>query len=410
MKRNTKLILGAALALGAAYIVYTHWFAGGGEAPQQGGAMPAPVATVEQKDINPVYRFTGRLSSISEAQVRPQVSGLVEAIHFKEGDMVKQGQPLVTLDLRTFRAALAQGQAAAEQARLAYERGVELRKQDAISQADLDGRRAAWKAAEAQNTGARVDMDHAVVKAPIAGRVGRPEVTLGNVVDAGPGAPVLTTIQQVDPMYVDFEVNEQTYLGLLSVDGNGAPTMANAPVAIGLASDGDDYPLRGTLSAVDNRFGADSGSLRMRATLANPTGALLPGLFARVALTVPVTRQAILINDAAVGTDQANRFVYKVGADNTAQYQKVQLGDMAEGLRVITDGLQPGDRIIVGGLLRTRPGMPVQPIPADMSTTQPLGQPGASAPASPTAAGPVDGVAGAATPSPTVSASEPAGE
>lgn len=371
MQRKTKFILGALVVAGAAYYAYGHWFTGAAMPPQM-GAMPTPVATVQSQVISPVYNFTGRLASVAEAQVRPQVSGLVTAIHFKEGEMVKAGDPLVTLDLRNFKAALAQSTAAVEQARLAYQRGVKLREQDAISAADLEARRAAYRAAEAQNVGAQVNMDYAVVKAPISGRVGRADVTLGNVVTAGPGAPVITTVQQIDPMYVDFEVSEQTYLSLLKVGEDGAPSMAEAPVAVGLASDGTDHPLKATLSAVDNRFGDSSGSLRMRATLANPTGALLPGLFARVELTVPVSVTAVLVNDSAIGTDQANRFVYTVGKDGTVQYQRVTLGDKAGGLRVITSGLAAGDKVVVNGLMRIRPGMPVQPIPSDMVTTQPI--------------------------------------
>lgn len=356
------------------YFIYHRLSAGGAGMPQQGGAMPVPTAVVEEQTYNPVYTFTGRLNAVTEAEVRPQVSGLVESIHFKEGQMVKEGDPLVTLDLRTYKAAAAQGVAQATQAKLAYERGVALRAQEAISVAELEQRKAAWQAAEAFNTQARVNLEHAVVKAPISGRVGRAEVTLGNVVDAGGAAPVLTTIQQIDPLYVDFEVNEQTYLSLLSPDGNGTLNLADAPVAIGLASDGTDYPLEAKLSAVDNRFGNSSGSLRMRATLPNANGVLLPGLFARVQLTVPSQQKAPMVNDAIIGTDQANRFVWKIGADGTAQYQQVTLGSVVNGLRVITGGLKAGDKVIVNGLMRLHPGMPVTPVPADMRTLQPVGQ------------------------------------
>lgn len=370
MKRVGALIV-VLLVIGVGYLAYHRWF-GGASAPQQGGAMPAMTATVEKVEYKPVYHFTGRLKAVTEAEVRPQVAGLVEKIHFKEGQMVKAGQPLVTLDLRTFKAAAGQGAAQVEQARLAYQRGVVLRAQDAISTADLESRKAAWQAAEAFATQARVDLDHAVVKAPISGRVGRAEVTLGNVVDAGGGAPVLTTIQQIDPVYVDFEVNEQTYLSLVGANAGDTPDLSNAPVAVGLANDGTEYPLEGKLSAVDNRFGDGSGSLRMRATLDNKNGALLPGLFARVQLTVPQTQTATLVNDSAIGTDQANRFVWKVGQDGTAQYQKVEMGDLVDGMRVIKGGLQAGDKIIVNGLMMIHPGVPVTPVPTDMKTLQPI--------------------------------------
>jgi multidrug efflux system membrane fusion protein len=398
MKRIGALVV-LLLVLLVGYKLYSHWYGGGAAGQgQQMGAMPALTASVEEKTFNPSFAFTGRVEAVTEAEVRPQVSGLVEKILFKEGDMVKKGQPLVVLDLRTFRAAAAQGAAQVEQAKLAYQRGVALQAQDAISVADLQNRKAAWQAAEAFAMQARVDLDHAEIKAPISGRIGRADITIGNVVTAGGGAPVITTIQQLDPMYVDFEVNEQTYLDMIGKDTESGMDMRNAPVAVGLASDGDDYPLEGKLAAVDNRFSDGTGALRMRAVLDNKNGNLIPGLFARVKLTVPVQTTAVLVNDAVIGTDQANRFVWKVGADNTAVYQKVTIDGLQDNMRVVTDGLKAGDKIVVNGLAMIHPGVPLRPIPASMETLQAVGAPAA---ASATEVSGTAGVSGTATPSAT---------
>lgn len=380
-----KIVAGVA-AVGLAFLLYMKFFGPAGGPPGMGmggmgGPMPVPAAVAELVTYNPTETFTGRLSAVAEAEVRPQVSGMVEKIHFKEGQLVKQGQPLFTLDLRTYSAAAAQGAAALEQAKLAYERGVELRKQDAISQADLDARKAAYKAAAAQNAVAQVNLDHAVVKAPISGKVGRPDVTLGNVVNAGGGAPVMTTVQQQDPMHVDFDVSEQTYLSMLDLAADGSLHLRDAPVAVGLANNDDDYPLEATLSAVDNRLGNDTGSLRLRATLPNPEGLLLPGLFARVKVTVPVSASSVLVNDRVIGTNQAFRYVWIV-SNSAAVQQRVVPGAMVGNLRAV-EGLEPGSQVIVNGLQRLQPGAPVQPMPASMETLEPL-QAVAPAAASPT--------------------------
>lgn len=373
-----KIVAGVAV-VGLAFLLYMKFFGAAGGPPGMPGGMdgpmPVPAARAEMVTYNPTETFTGRLSAVAEAEVRPQVSGLVEKIHFKEGELVKAGQPLFTLDLRTYQAAAAQGAAEYERAKLAYERGVELRKQDAISQADLDGRKAAFRAAGALNAVAQVNLDHAVVKAPISGKVGRPDVTLGNVVNAGPGAPVMTTVQQQDPMHVDFDVSEQTYLSLLDMAGAGHGgnrlQLRDAPVAVGLANNGEDFPLDATLSAVDNRLGAETGSLRLRAVLPNPDGLLLPGLFARVKVTVPVSATSVLVNDRVIGTNQSFRYVWIMDKDGKAAQQRVVPGAMVGGLRAVS-GLEAGTHVIVNGLQRLQPGVPVQPMAADMLTLQPV--------------------------------------
>ena len=333
------------------------------------GPMPVLAAQVISQAYQPELPFTGRISAVAEAEIRPAVAGTVEKIHFKEGQLVKEGDVLFTLDLRAFGAQARQAQAQYTQAKAAYDRGVKLREADAISQADLDARKAAYLAAAAGSTEAGTFGNSAHVKSPISGRVGRAEVALGAVV--APGTSLLTTVQQLDPLYVDFDIDEQTYLRLIE-GGSGA--LRGTPVAVGLATDGTDYPLSAKLTGLDNRLGETSGALRVRATLENPEGALIPGLFARVKVQLPQTVQALLVNDAAIGTEQTQRFVYKVGANGQPERVVVSVGDMVDGLRAV-QSLEAGklsstDRVVINGLMRIRPGSEVVPMPADMRTLQ----------------------------------------
>lgn len=373
-----KILIGVLLLVLGAAIVYRLFFAGaGGPGMGMGGAMPVMVANPVAVEYQREAVFTGRLSAVDAAEVRPQVGGMVEAIHFQEGQMVKAGDKLFTLDMRATRAAAAQAQAQLAQAKAAYDRGVKLREDDAISAADLESRRAAYALAQAGMIQAGVNAGYGQVTAPISGRMGRPEVTVGNVVTAGPNAPLLTTITRLDPLYVDFDLPEDTYLSLLVPDdaGNashGLKLLKDAPVHVGLANDGDNqFPLEGTLSAVDNHLGVGTGSLRVRAVLPNPNGALVPGLFARVKLVMPRTEHALAVPDAALGTDQTDRVVYVMQPDHTAAPVKVVPGPLVNGLRAVT-GLSPSMSVVINGLMRIHPGAPLMPVPADIHTLQPL--------------------------------------
>lgn len=343
------------------------------------GPMPVLVAPLEEATYQPSFAQTGRLTPAAAAQVRTAVAGTVEKIHFTEGQLVKAGEILFTLDIRAFGAQNRQAAAQVTQAKAAYERGQTLRAQDAISQADLEARRAAYLAAAAGSSEAGVVGTRAEIKAPLSGRVGRAEVTVGEVVQAG--VTLLTTVQQLSPLYVDFEMDEQTYLQLVA---GGEGQLRGTKVAVGLANTAD-YSLTATLTGLDNQLGTQNGSLRVRATMANPDGTLLPGLFARVKVNLPQTRTALLVNDAAVGTDQNQRFLYKIGASGQPERVVVTVGELVQGLRVVQGaGLKAGDRVVVNGLMRIRPGSEVTPVPADMRTLQAAEAP--AAPVSPTAA------------------------
>lgn len=375
---NLNRILITILVLVISYFAYQRLF-GAPFNPMAGfgGPMPVTVATVEAAEYQPEYHFTGRFTAVNEAVIRPQVEGTIQAIHFTEGQMVKAGDKLFSINPATFQTAAAQAEAALTQAKAAFERGEKLRAQDAISAADMESRSSAYRAAQAAYTQARQKLNDALVRAPISGRVGRPEITVGNPVSAGNGAPILTTIQSISPMYVDFDASEQTYLQLLEQNLAAGKSLIGADVAVGLATAGDDFPLQAKLTAVDNRLTNGTGSLRLRATLENSDGTLLPGLFARVKLTVPVSLSTVLVNDAAIVTDQASRMVWKIDANATAasptipQPQKIEIGALSNGLRVVNSGLKAGDRIVVNGLMRVRPGAQVIPMEGDMQTLQP---------------------------------------
>lgn len=358
------VLLGLLLAIlaGLWYFNRIQW---GGGPPD--GPMPVLAAPLESATYQPTFQQTGRLSPVAEAQVRTAVNGTVEKVHFTEGQMVQAGQVLFTLDIRAFGAQNRQAAAQAAQAKAAYERGQTLRAEDAISAADLEARRAAYQVAAAASTEAGVVGSRAEIKAPLAGRVGRAEVNIGEVVQQG--TTLLTTVQQLSPMFVDFELDEQTYLALTQGE-NG--TLKGTKVAVGLASDAD-YPLEATLTGIDNQLGTQSGSLRVRATLANPEGNLIPGLFAKVKVNLPNQTTALLVNDAAIGTDQGTRFLYKVVEGAQPVRVSVQVGDLVNGLRAVKgEGLQAGDRVVVNGLMRIRPGSEVTPMPADMRTLLPI--------------------------------------
>lgn len=346
-------------------------------------AMPISVAVVPQMDITEYREYSGRLSAAEDAVIRPRVSGNIDSVHFKEGDTVQQGQMLFTIDLRpyqaTYNTAEAAVAAAAAMARLAqsdFKRAGALLKERALSQREYDERRAsldnaqaALKAAEAQKELALLDLEYAQVKAPITGRVGRPEITVGNIVRAN--EDILTTIQSITPVYVDFSVDEGAYLDLMKsvrVEGKSG----QMPVFMALA-DEKEFTREGRIRSFDNQLMDQSGTIRVRAEFDNPDGFLTPGLFARVRLGEAEKRSVVIINDAAISTDQSKRFVYVVGDDGTVQYREIVMGPLHPAGRVIDSGLQAGEKIIVNGLLRARPGMQVTPMTVDMTTLKPAG-------------------------------------
>jgi multidrug efflux system membrane fusion protein len=344
-----------------------------GGAPQ---AMPVSVAAVIGKEITLWDEFSGRLEAIERVDVRSRVAGAVQSIHFVEGALVKTGDLLVTIDPAPYAAEVerAQAQVVAAQARLSqasseHGRAQRLWDEQAIAQRELDERtngereaQANLRAAEAALQIARLNLGYTQVRAPVSGRAGKLEVTTGNLVAAGPGAPVLTTLVSVNPIYAGFDADEQIVTHALRdlPTGSDRSALATIPVEIGTAGT-DGTPIAGRLQLVDNQVNAKSGTVRVRAVFDNREGRLIPGQFVKVRMGHAHSEPALLINERAIGTDQSKKFVMVVGADNKATYREVSLGPNVDGLRVVTEGLKPGEQIVVNGLQRVRPGALVAP-------------------------------------------------
>jgi len=338
-------------------------------------AIPVSVAAVERREVTPYDEFSGRLEAVERVDVRPRVAGAVQSVQFTEGAIVHAGDLLLTIDPAPYQAEVdrAQAQVAAAQARLdnattGYERSKRLWDERAIAQRELDdslnNRRTAeadLRAAQAALQLAKLNLGYTQVRAPVTGRVGRLEVTVGNLVAAGPAAPVLTTLVSVSPIYASFDADEGVVtreLGELPASGK-RPALDRIPVQIATAE--SDTELRGRLQLIDNQVNAKSGTVRVRAVFDNKDGRLMPGQFVRVRLGHPKSENAVLVSERAIGTDQDKRFVLVVGADNKVAYRPVTLGPSIDGLRIVSAGLQPGERIVVNGLQRVRPGAVVQP-------------------------------------------------
>lgn len=349
-------------AIGAGSLSIVH----GGARAAEASAAAAPevdVASVVAATITDYQGYSGRIEAIDKVDVRPLVPGTIVAVHFKDGAIVRKGDPLFDIDPRPYQAEVnhAAAQVVAALARNDYTstdaaRAERLLADHAIAKRDYDQTQnaaleadAGLKAARAALETARLNLDYAHITAPVAGRVSRAEMTVGNIVSTGTAAPLLTTIVSVSPVYAGFEVDEQTYLRYLSQAGKSA-----TPVELGLANE-SGYSHRGQVDSVDNRLDTRSGTIRVRARFDNADGALVPGLYARIKVGGGAPHQAVMVDDSAIGTDQDKKFVMVVDAGSHARYREVATGNLHEGLRVIDKGLQPGERIIVNGLQRARP-------------------------------------------------------
>jgi membrane fusion protein, multidrug efflux system len=340
-------------------------------------ATPVSVALVERRDVAVWDEFSGRLEAVERVDIRSRVAGAVQAVHFREGTLVKEGDLLITIDPAPYAAEVerSDAQVIAAQARVAMtksdlDRGQQLWDSRAVSQRDLDQRLNASREAEANLRAAqaglqasRLNLGYTEVRAPVAGRVGKLEITVGNLVAAGPGAPVLTTLVSVDPIYASFNADEEVVmraLKTLGADQHAYTQVERIPVQMSTATS-NGTPLQGHLQLIDNQVDAKSGTVRVRAVFENAEGGLMPGQFARLRMGQAKTEPALLVNERAIGTDQNKKFVMVVGAENKAEYREVTLGAAADGLRVVTSGLQSGERIVVNGLQRVRPGAVVEP-------------------------------------------------
>ncbi|HEY5798491.1 MAG TPA: efflux RND transporter periplasmic adaptor subunit [Bosea sp. (in: a-proteobacteria)] len=369
------LAAGASLAtLALAFNLFGGHAQGDTPAPAAPAATPVSVATVEQHEIVNWAEFSGRLEAIERVELRSRVSGVIEAVHFREGGLVRQGDLLISIDQAPYLAEFERAQAnvLAAEARVALaagenERGQQLMASRNVSQRELDTRynalreaQANLRAAEAAQRTARLNLDYTQIRAPIGGRIGRLGVTVGNLVAAGASAPLLTTLVSVDPVYASFDADERTVLDALASLPGSERALDRIPVRLTTATS-EAGTFTGKLHFVDNGVDAASGTVRVRALLDNPDGKLLPGQFVRVQMGQARAEQSLVINERAVGTDQNKKFVFVVGDDNKALWREVTLGATNEGLRVVTSGLKAGERIVVNGLQRIRPGATVAP-------------------------------------------------
>lgn len=343
---------------------------------------PVSVATVAEREVTAWDEFSGRLEAVERVDIRSRVAGAVQAVHFREGAIVAQGDLLVTIDPAPYAAEVerAEAQVGAAQARLAHAANEQARarrlwEESAIAQREVDERvnglreaEANLRAAQAQLQAARLSLSYTQVRAPVSGRIGRLEVTVGNLVAAGPGAPVLTTLVSVSPIYASFEADETTIVRALKDLPSGASArqqIERIPVRMDTAA-GQEKDHEGRLQLIDNQVDAKSGTIRVRAAFDNRDGSLIPGQFARIRMGQPRPARVLLVSERAIGTDQEKKFVLAVGQDNKAEYREVALGTTVDGLRVVRSGLKAGDRIVVNGLQRVRPGAVVQPQAVDM--------------------------------------------
>lgn len=344
----------------------------GAPPPPEVSAAPVLVKAVSQWDD-----FSGRVEAVESVELRPRVSGYIDKVNYVEGQEVRKGDVLFTIDARSYqaeydraRADLARARTQATLARSESERAKRLSDQQAISTETWEQRRSASDQAGAQVQAAQAALDAAAlnleftkVRAPISGRAGRAMVTAGNLVTAGDAASVLTTLVSLDKVHVYFDADESTFLRYAQMARKGTrPSEREAalPVRIGLSGE-EGFPHQGTVDFLDNQVARSTGTIRVRALLDNADRQFTPGLFARVQLLGSGQFNAMLIDEKAVLTDQDRKYVYVVDKDGKAQRRDVQLGRSAEGLRIVEGGLTAGDRVVIGGVQKIfMPGMPVQ--------------------------------------------------
>jgi RND family efflux transporter MFP subunit len=335
--------------------------------------------------------YVGRFVAVDSVEVRARVSGYLEAIHFQDGQMVKKGDLLFTIDRRPFQIVLAQTQASLAQAKanlafaesdLARAHGLPIG--SVITQQTFDQRTQAKHVAEAAVATqeavvrqAALDLEFTELRAPVSGRIGDRRVSVGNLVTGGTAGntSLLATIESIDPIRFEFTLDETSYLRYERSSINNADAAnrgLTVPVKLKLI-DEPAYSHEGRLDFVDNAIDRSSSTIRARAVFANPNATFTPGMFARVEMAAAPPRTALLVPDTAIGTEQTGKFVLVVDAENVARPKQVTLGSLVDGLRVITAGLKPDDVVIVNGLMRARPGVKVTPQPSNIASLSAAG-------------------------------------
>jgi len=358
------------------------------QAPSAPPAAQVTVAKPVKKLVSDYDEYVGRFVAVDFVEVRARVSGYLDSIHFTDGQIVKAGDPLFTIDRRPFQASLDQAKAAVVQAdaNLAFavsdlERGRSLVTGTSITQQTLDQRVQAKRVAEANVTAqqaatrqAELDLQFTELAAPVAGRIGDRRVSIGNLVTGGTTGTttLLATIASVDPIRFEFTMDESSYLRYLraatDAQSDSVDRGIRLPAKLKLI-DEKDFVHEGRIDFVDNAIDRSSGTIRGRAEFANPDGKLTPGMFGRIRIAASAPAEALLVPDTAIGTEQVRKFVYSVSDSNVATPKYVTLGPLVDGLRVITAGLTADDVVIVNGLMRIRPGAKVAPQQAAAEAT-----------------------------------------
>ena len=381
MTRFNVRALTSALAVSGALLAALVGLSGCRSDATTAAQAPAPqvsVASALERDVTEWDEFTGRVEAVESVEIRPRVTGYIESVNFTEGSTVRKGDLLFVIDPRPYRAELSKAEAelarAVARSELAASdaaRSEKLVDIKAVSREEYDSRINASREAKADVAAARAAVDSAKlnleftrITAPIDGRVSKAAVTAGNLVTGGSNtATLLTTIVSLDPIYVTFEGDEQIYLKYAELSRRGERASsrdAANPVLMGLANE-SDYPHRGSMVFVDNQIDPRTGTIRARAAFDNKSGYLTPGLFARVKLLGHDSYRAVLVDDRAIGTDQSQKFVYVIDAQNKVTYRPVKVGRLTDGLRIVQQGLQPGENVVVNGLQRVHPGVVVAP-------------------------------------------------
>jgi RND family efflux transporter MFP subunit len=354
-----------------------------GDAPRAAPAAPPPpqvtVARPVAKTVTEQDEYVGRFVAIDAVEIRARVSGHLEKVHFTDGQLVKNGDLLFTIDRRPFQVELEQARAnlAQTKANLAFAvadlaRGKDLVGRNVISQQTFDQRTQAKSVAEANVAAqeaavnqAALNLDFTELRAPVSGRIGDRRVSPGNLVMGGitGTTTLLATIQSIDPIRFEFTADEGAFLRYLRLARNRPDRINDAgrvPVRLKLL-DEQIFSHEGRMDFVDNAIDNSSGTIRGRAVFPNPTGTFTPGMFGRIQVAAGPPAEALLVPDAAIGTEQVRKFVLVVDDQNVAQAKYVTLGPLVEGLRVVSSGLEADDRVVVNGLMRARPGTKVTP-------------------------------------------------
>lgn len=357
------------------------------DGPAQGrgaGQMPPPLVTVVPavaQEITEWDEFTGRTAAIENVEVRARVSGPIEAVKFQSGQLVRKGDVLFQIDPRGQQAELDRREAEVAQMKVKLanaqreaQRTAALLTSKAISTEEGDQRqmrfdeaKAGLLASEAARNTAKLDVDYTTVRSPIDGRVSRALITEGNYISGVAGvSPALTTIVSVDPIHVYADVDENSLLKFNALLRSGKLSSADGrvPVELQLANE-ETFSHQGHIESFDNKLDPASGAIVLRAIFPNPEGRIVPGLFARIRLPASERHPALLLDESAIGTDQAQKFVLTITSSNTVAYRPVKLGGLVNGKRLVRDGLQAGEQVIANVIMaRVRPGMTVQPQPA----------------------------------------------